>query len=221
MRDALAAIAHALKDVFLGKLTLLAILNLVVALSITVSAAYFSIQALMPLIPEREGWMGALYNASEFVAGAGVVVLAAALSPAVSMVVGGVLFDVAAARIEKAIGAPPARNVSIGEGIGNGVRIALPALLLNLLALPLLFIPVVNAFVFYGLNGFLMGREYSTVASARRLTRPEADALRRKNGLPLFLIGLACSVIPFVAPLVAASAMTRFVTARTTSAVTR
>jgi uncharacterized protein involved in cysteine biosynthesis len=130
------------------------------------------------------------------------------------MVIGGILFDIAAARVEKAIGAPPARAVSIGEGLGNGVRIALPALALNLLALPLLFIPVVNAIVFYTLNGFLMGREYSTVAGARRLTRAEADALRRRNGLPIFLIGLACSVVPFVAPLVAASAMTRFVTAR-------
>jgi len=36
-------------------------------------------------------------------------------------------------------------------------------------------------------------------------------SLRRRNGGSVFLVGLACSVIPFFAPLVGASAMTRLV----------
>ena len=137
------------------------------------------------------------------------MVLAVALSPAISMIVGGVMFDFAAERVEKKIGAPKGRMVPLHEGVWNGVRIALPALLLNLIAIPLYFIPGVNALVFYGLNGFLMGREYSTIAAARRMSYAEAVALRKRHGGAVFLVGLACSVIPFFAPLVGASAMTR------------
>jgi uncharacterized protein involved in cysteine biosynthesis len=127
------------------------------------------------------------------------------------MVVGGVLFDFAAQRVERNIGAPRARSVPLHEGVLNGVRIALPALALNLIAIPFYFVPVINAIVFYGLNGFLMGREYATITAARHMTYAEAVALRKRNGLSVFLVGLACSVIPFVAPLVGASAMSRLV----------
>jgi hypothetical protein len=39
----------------------------------------------------------------------------------------------------------------------------------------------------------------------------EAVALRKRHGASVFLVGLACSLVPFVAPLVGASAMTRLV----------
>jgi hypothetical protein len=39
----------------------------------------------------------------------------------------------------------------------------------------------------------------------------DAVALRRRHGASVFLVGLACSIIPFFAPLVGASAMTRLV----------
>ena len=163
----------------------------------------------MPLVPDSDGWLGYLTMAGSLAASVVVIVLAVALSPAISMVVGGVLFDYAASRVEKKIGAPQARNVPLGEGVWNGVRIALPALILNLIAIPFYFIPGVNAVVFYGLNGFLMGREYSTITAARHMSYRDAIALRKRHGGAVFLVGLACSVIPFLAPLVGASAMTR------------
>jgi len=207
----MTAILGGLKDVIFGRLTLFAILNLAVAATITFFAARAGLQYLVPLIPDSQGWLGYLSMAGSFVASVGVVVLAIALSPAISMVVGGVLFDFAAERVEKKIGAPKARQIKLSEGIGNGVRIALPALALNLLAIPFYFIPVVNAFVFYGLNGFLMGREYATITAARHMSYTEAVALRKRHGAAVFAVGLACSIVPFVAPLVGASAMTRLV----------
>ena len=39
----------------------------------------------------------------------------------------------------------------------------------------------------------------------------DAVALRKRHGAAVFAVGLACSVIPFFAPLVGASAMTRLV----------
>jgi CysZ protein len=209
----MTAILGGLKDVIFGGLTWLALVNLVVAATITVFAARAGLTYLVPLIPEGGGWLGYLSTAGEFVASVAVIVLAVALSPAISMVVGGVLFDFAAERVEKKIGAPKARAVPIQEGVWNGVRIALPALALNIVAIPLYFIPVLNAVTFYGLNGFLMGREYATITAARHMSYKDAVALRRRHGLSVFLVGLACSVIPFVAPLVGASAMTRLVNA--------
>lgn len=211
MRNAFAAILGGLKDVIFGRLTWLALINLIVALTITIFLARAGLTLLVPLIPDGEGWLGYLTMAGSMAASIGVIVLAVALSPAISMVVGGVLFDFAAERVEKKIGAPKARAVPLSEGIWNGVRIAIPALLLNLVAMPLYFIPGVNALVFYGLNGFLMGREYATITAARHMSYAEAVALRKRNGAAVFMVGLACSVIPFFAPLVGASAMTRLV----------
>jgi CysZ protein len=211
MTRAMAAILGGLKDVIFGRLTLFALANLIVALTITVFAARAGLTYLVPLIPDGGGWLGYLSMAGSMVASIVVVVLAVALSPAVSMVVGGMLFDFAAERVEKKIGAPKGRIVPIQEGLLNGLRIALPALLLNLLVIPLYFIPVINAITFYTLNGFLMGREYATITAARQMRFQEAVALRKRHGLSVFMVGLACSLVPFVAPLVGASAMTRLV----------
>ncbi|OQW55828.1 MAG: hypothetical protein A4S17_05850 [Proteobacteria bacterium HN_bin10] len=208
---AVTAILGGLKDVIFGRLTLFAIANLIVAGTITVFAARAALGYVLPLIPDLEGWLGYASMAGSFVAGVVVVVLALALSPAISMIVGGVIFDLAAERVEKKIGAPKARVVPIQEGIRNGALIALPALALNLIVIPLYFIPVINALVFYGLNGFLMGREYATITAARHMSYKDAVALRRRHGLDVFFVGLACSLVPFLAPLVGASAMTRLV----------
>ena len=211
MTRAMAAILGGLKDVIFGRLTLFALANLIVALTITVFAARAGLTYLVPLVPDGSGWFGYLSMAGSMVASIVVVVLAVALSPAVSMVVGGMLFDFAAERVEKKIGAPKGRIVPLQEGLLNGLRIALPALLLNILVIPLYFIPVINAITFYTLNGFLMGREYATITAARHMSFRDAAALRKRHGLSVFLVGLACSLVPFVAPLMGASAMTRLV----------
>lgn len=211
MTSAFAAILGGLKDVIFGRLTLFAICNLVIAVAITGSAAAAIIRFAVPLIPDGAGWLSYVSNAGEFAASIAAIIVAIAISPAVSIIVGGFLFDVAAERVEKSIGAPQARAVPLGEGLANAARIALPALGLNLIAIPLYFIPVVNALTFYTLNGFLMGREYSTIIAARHMSYAEAVALRKRNAGAVFAVGIACSVIPFFAPLVGASAMTRLV----------
>ncbi len=214
MGRAFVAIIQALKDVIFGRLTFLALINLVLASAATGGAALALIRYIIPLIPEGEGWLGFAFNASEVALSVGAAVLAVALSPAVSMLIGGMLFDFAAERVEKAISAPASRRVSFLESLGNGVRIAIPALLLNLIVSPLYLVPGLNAVVFYTLNGHLMGREYALLAATRRMPFPDAKRLRKRAGFSVFVTGLACSVIPFVAPLVAASAMTRLVDAR-------
>lgn len=212
MNRAITAIAGGVKDVAFGRLTLLALLNFAIAVSLTALAAWMVITYAVPLIPDGAGWVRNVSTAGEFMASVAVVVLAIALSPAISMVVGGVLFfDIATERVEKKIGAPKGRMVPMHQALWNNVRIALPALVLNVIVIPLYFVPVLNAIVFWSLNGFLMGREYATVIAARRMSYRDAVALRKRNSFSVFLVGLACSFIPFFAPLVGASAMTRLV----------
>lgn len=217
MGKAINALAGALGDILGGRLTLLALINLVLAGAVSGASAVALIHYVTPLIPHAEGWLGFLFDAARFVFGAGAIVLGIAVSPAISMLIGGVLFEYAVGRVEKAIGAPTPRKPSFFEGLWNGVRLAVPSLLLNLLVLPLYIIPGVNAFVFFSLNGYLMGRDYAMVAGVRRLPFRDALRLRRKHRASVFLIGLVCAIVPFVGPLIGASGMTRLINALTPS----
>lgn len=207
----MGAIGGGLKDVFGGRLGGLALLCFVVALAVTIGAAWAAFRYALPLIPEGRGWAHYLWTLAEWLSGAGVVIFSIILAPGISMAVGGALFDIAAARVEKAVGLPEGRLVPIHEGLLNGLRIAGPSLALNLVSLPLLFVPILNIVWFLALNGYLMGREYFSAAALRRMDWRQARALRRAHAGGVFMIGLVCSIVPFVAPLVGASAMTRFI----------
>jgi uncharacterized protein involved in cysteine biosynthesis len=187
----LAAIGGAFGDILGGRLTLLAIVNLVLAGAISGAGAIAAIHYLVPLIPHGAGWLGFLFGAIRFIASVGAFILGIAISPAASMLIGGLLFDAAASRVEKAVGAPEARKVSIGEGLWSGVRMAIPTLLLNLLVLPLYVIPGVNAIVFVCINGYLMGRDFATTAAMRRMPFKDALRLRRGARFSVFVVGVA------------------------------
>lgn len=206
-----AAIAGGLRDVFSGRLRGFAALCFVAAVAATVAAAWAAFRFLLPLIPEGQGWLRYLWNVAEWFSGAGAVILSVVLAPTASMIVGSALFDVAAARVEKEVGLPEGRLVPVHEGLLNGLRMSWPPLVLNILSVPLLFVPVVNIVWFLSLNGYLMGREYFSLAAVRRMPWAQARRLRGRYAMSVFLVGLACSFIPFVAPLVGASAMTRLV----------
>ncbi|HVY86274.1 MAG TPA: EI24 domain-containing protein [Caulobacterales bacterium] len=220
MTKAIAAIFGALGDILGGRLTLLALINLVLAGAISGAGALAAIHYIQPLIPHAQGWLGFLFDLARFVFGAGAIVLAAALSPAASMFVGGLLFDTAARTVEKAIGAPTPGKMSLLESVWSGVRIAIPSLLLNLIVLPLYLIPGINALVFYALNGYLMGRDYAMTAAMRRLPFRDALRLRRRNRFAVFLVGVVCALVPFIGPLIGASGMTRLVHALSASSGT-
>lgn len=204
------AILGGLGDVFRGRLSWLAVVNLVVAALLTIAIAWAGMRFVVPLIPAGAGWLGHVSAAGTFAANLLAVVLAVALSPAISMAVGGVLFDVAVARIERQVSLAEPRSPSLQEGLANGLRIAGLPLVLNVISLPLLFVPVVNFIWFLALNGYLMGREYFSLAALRRMSWEEARVLRRKHRGAIFAIGLFAAILPFVAPLFGASAMTRF-----------
>ncbi|HEX2114471.1 MAG TPA: EI24 domain-containing protein [Alphaproteobacteria bacterium] len=112
---------------------------------------------------------------------------------------------------------PPARAQPIGEQVATALRFLGMVVALNLLALPLYLVPVVNALIFYALNGYLLGREYFEMVAPRRLDSGPRRELWRRRRLGFFLAGVAFaffSTLPLVnllAPALAAAAMTHLV----------
>jgi CysZ protein len=112
---------------------------------------------------------------------------------------------------------PPVRSQPVEEAVGSTVKFFGLMLLLNLILLLFLLIPPVFPFVFYGVNGYLLGREYFELVAARRLDPVEARSLRRRHGRTLFIAGLLIAfllTIPFVnlvAPLVGTAAMVHLI----------
>src|SRR5690349_3382913 len=100
----LAAIGGAFGDILGGRLTLLAIVNLVLAGVISGAGAVAAIHYLVPLIPHATGWIGGLLDALRVASNLIAIILGIAISPAASMFIGGFLFDAAASRVENAIG---------------------------------------------------------------------------------------------------------------------
>lgn len=109
---------------------------------------------------------------------------------------------------------PPPRQAGMAEQLWAVLRLLGLGLVLNLLVLPLYLIPVINLMVFYGLNGYILGREYFEMVAARRLTPEERHRFRRECRFSWFAMGVAIAilatlpVINLIAPLVAAGAMT-------------
>ena len=112
---------------------------------------------------------------------------------------------------------PPARPQPIGEMLRSGLAFAAMAVAINLLALPfyllLIFLPPFNLILFYGVNGYLFGREYFEIVALRRQNPADAKRLRRRYRGRLFLAGILITVmmtIPIVnlfAPIVATGFM--------------
>jgi CysZ protein len=93
-------------------------------------------------------------------------------------------------------GLPPAREPPVFETVGLAVNFALVSISLNLLAVPIYFLlPVINIFVFYSLNGYLLGREYFELVALRRLDEVAARALRRAHQGTIFLGGAAIAFL--------------------------
>ncbi|MEL7167601.1 MAG: EI24 domain-containing protein, partial [Pseudomonadota bacterium] len=70
---------------------------------------------------------------------------------------------------------PPAKGIGFGDGLVDTLNFLGVLLAANLLALLLyVFLPFASIFIFWGLNGFLLGREYFTLVAMRRVSRAQA-----------------------------------------------
>ncbi len=145
----------------------------------------------------------------------GAPVLAYFLFPAVVTAIGSLFLDnvVEAVEARHYPDRPVAPGLSVIEGLLPALKFLGVTVGLNLLALPLLLIPPLFPFVFYALNGYLLSREYFELVALRRLSTPDARAMRLRWRTPLFIAGVGFTfmlTVPFlnlIAPVLATAAM--------------
>ena len=143
------------------------------------------------------------------------LVLAWALFPAMTMLILGFFLDRVVAAVERRHypELPPARHIGIGEAVVSALRILALALVVNLVLLPVYFLPPINLFIYYGLNGYVVGCEYFELVALRRLDGAAARAMWRWHRGRLILAGvvivflLSLPLFNLVAPVVAAAFM--------------
>lgn len=116
--------------------------------------------------------------------------------PTAAAVVGFFLDDVAAAVEARHYPAlPPARRIGVRRQAADGLRFLGLVVLVNLLALVVyLAVPPLAPFVFWIVNGFLLGREYFQLVAVRRVDRGAAAALYRRHFWRVWLAGTALAV---------------------------
>ncbi len=89
----------------------------------------------------------------------------------------------------------PARGIPVWTGIWSGILFLVTLIVLNLLMLPFylvaLFVAGLGAVLFYGVNGWLAGREYYEQVALRRRDPAEVRAWRKANSGTLWLTGAA------------------------------
>jgi len=112
-------------------------------------------------------------------------------------------------------GLPPAPKVSIADGLRDtfGFLGVLIAANLAALVLYVIFVPLAPL-IFWGLNGFLLGREYFQVTAMRRLGRKGAAEMRKRHRLKIWMAGipmamvLSLPLVNLVIPVIGAAAFT-------------
>ena len=161
-------------------------------------------------------WLEMLF---EWGSGLAIAILMILLFPAAVSATIGLFLEGVAEAVESRHypGLPPPRNQSVREAVGAGLKFVLVAILLNLAVLPVyilgIFLPPLNFFVFYGLNGYLLGREYYETVALRRLDAKLADEVRRRSRGQVFLGGvvitlmLTVPILNLIAPVIATAFM--------------
>jgi CysZ protein len=106
-----------------------------------------------------------------------------------------------------------ARDIPIMSSVWDAIKFLAVIIVCNIVVLPLYFIPVINLFVYYILNGYLISREYFQMVAIRHHEIEDVTRLRKAKSAELFLMGVLvafCLTIPIVnliTPIVATAAM--------------
>jgi CysZ protein len=135
-----------------------------------------------------------------FLAGAGLFVALAYLIPVVSALVAGYFLDDVAEVVETTDfpADPPGQPLPVGRALLYGVRFAGLSLVVNLAALILFFVPVVNIGAFFVANAYLLGREYFELAAGRFRPMQEAAQMRVENRATVLLAGAILAALVLV-----------------------
>ena len=108
---------------------------------------------------------------------------------------------------------PPGRPMPIGQSLASTLRFFGVVLLVNLIAIPLVFLLGFGFLIFLVANAYLLGREYFELAALRFNSERDAKALRRRHAGTVFAAGLAIAgfvaipIVNLLAPLFATALM--------------
>lgn len=124
--------------------------------------------------------------------GLGILFGSVFLMPAVTSLVASFFVDDIAAEVERVHypADPPGRPVPVASAAWEGGKTALLAVLLYLLALPMLLLAGIGAVVFFFVTAFLLGREYFELAAMRFRPPAEAKAFRKRHAAKALTAGL-------------------------------
>lgn len=148
-------------------------------------------------------WLNDLLSVSSFIF---MVVLSVFLMVPVASAITSMFLDEVAQAVEDRHfpALPPVPGVSFFEALRDTLNFLGVLIAANVMALVLYVIPVLtpfSLFIFWGLNGFLLGREYFQLAAMRRIGRDGAKALRKRHAATIWAAGVLMAA-PLSLPLV-------------------
>jgi uncharacterized protein involved in cysteine biosynthesis len=172
--------------------------------------------ALQSLATFQWGWVNEVIR---WLGGGAVAVLALMLFPASFGIVISIFLERIADIVEgkhyPQLGR--ARGIPVWTGIWSGIVFLVTLVAINLVMLPFylvaLFIAGLGAVLFYGVNGWLTGREYYEQVALRRRDPAEVRAWRKANAGTLWLTGIVIvflgtiPVLNLIVPVLGVAAM--------------
>jgi len=149
-------------------------------------------------------------------AGFGLAAGAIFVMPAVTAFVASFFSDEIAAEVEHVHypADPPGRPISMTRGVIEGLKTALLAFAVYLVAVPFLLFAGLGLVIFFIASAYLLGREYFLLAAMRFHTVEEAKALRKLHHTRIFTSGLfiaafvSIPIVNLATPLFAMAFMT-------------
>ena len=179
------------------------------ALALLAALAWAVLAGLGWLVPDAVTlpWIGPVTFLDELASGAGLIAFLVAsiflMVPVAALFTGLFLDDVADAVEARHYPAlAPARRLGLGESVRESLGFFGVLIAANLVALAIyLLVAPLAPFVFWAVNGFLLGREYFQLVAVRRLGRAGAKALRRRHPLTIWIAGVLMAV-PLTVPVV-------------------
>jgi uncharacterized protein involved in cysteine biosynthesis len=125
-------------------------------------------------------------------AGLGIIAGSIFLMPAVTALVASFFADDIALEVERSRypGEPEGKPVPLLRALIEGLRTALLALAVYLVALPFLLFAGFGALIFFFCTAYILGREYFELAAMRYRPVAEARALRKQHSGTVFVAGL-------------------------------
>ncbi len=156
-----------------------------------------------------------LEGIADVLGGALTLVLTWLLFPSVISAVIGLMLERIAGAVEArhyphlpAPNDPPLTESLIQAAKFLGVMVAV-----NLLMLPFLFFGPLFPFIYYGANGYLLGREFFELVSHRRMSPADARTMRKQRQTAVIMVGILFAflmtipIINLLTPVIATAAM--------------